>query len=373
MPARRRKQLRRQALRVEQHPRYPLFSFALTGAELLSIAATAHMTRSDGGQLLGYQRPAVKRHIRNITEYLDSGDVLFPNAIVLALDSSSRFRAARGRTDQYSTMGTLEIPLPKNGDRKPAWVVDGQQRMLALASSRRTDLPILISAFIADDLAVQREQFLRINSVRPLPRGLTTELLPEIESVLPPHLARRRAPAILCDLLNRSAASPLQGLIRRASMSKTELSQTRFSDTTLIKIIQDSLSSPLGCLFRHSNFATDEVDWKGASQVLFVYWAAVRDTFPEAWAHPPTKSRLTHSVGLRAMGRLMDRIMLSIAADGSSSRSDAMRELRKVKHVCHWTSGCWDDLNGMKWNELQNVPAHVRMLSNYLMHVYLSA
>ena len=371
MSPRRRKLLHRQALRVAQHPRYPLFAFALTGKELLAITGIARMTRNGNGQLLGYQRPEVRRHVRNITEYLDSDDVLFPNAIVLALDSSSRFRASRGQRGQHSTLGTLAIPLPANSHERPAWVVDGQQRMLALAASQRTDLPIPVSAFIADDPAVQREQFLRINSVKPLPRGLTTELLPEIDTVLPPHPARRRAPSILCDLLNRDPASPMRGRIRRASMSKAELARAQLSDTTVIKIIQDSLSSPLGCLFHHRNFATDEVDWEAAKQTLFLYWRAVSQTFPEAWALPPKRSRLTHSIGLRAMGRLMDRIMLSVAAAESANRALVMRELKKVKPVCRWTSGCWDDLHGMRWNELQNVPAHVRMLSNHLLQVYL--
>ena len=240
--------------------------------------------------------------MRNITEYLNSDDVLFPNAVVLALDSTSHFRARRGQADEHSTLGTLEIPLLTNGHQKPAWIVDGQQRMLALASSDRMDLPIPVSAFIADDAAVQREQFLRINSVKPLPRGLTTELLPEIDSILPQHLARRRAPSILCDLLNHDPSSPMRGLIRRASMLRAELARARFSDTTIIKILQDSLSSPLGCLFRYRNIGADELDWGGARQILFLYWRAVRDTFPRAWTLPPTKSRLSHSVGLRAMG-----------------------------------------------------------------------
>ena len=43
---------------------------------------------------------------------------------------------------------------------------------------------------------------------------------------------------------------------------------------------------------------------------LVLYWSAVRDTFPEAWGKPPTESRLMHSAGIRAMGALMDQIML---------------------------------------------------------------
>ena len=68
----------------------------------------------------------------------------------------------------------------------------------------------------------------------------------------------------------------------------------------------------------------------------------------------------------------MDRVMLSIDPDHSGSRTLVMRELKKVKPVCQWTSGHWNDLNGMQWNELQNVPAHVRMLSNFLIQVYLN-
>ena len=37
-----------------------------------------------------------------------------------------------------------------------------------------------VNAFIADDVPSQRDQFLRVNNTRPLPRGLITELLPEV-------------------------------------------------------------------------------------------------------------------------------------------------------------------------------------------------
>src|SRR5205823_9003222 len=146
--------------------------------------------------LNGYQRPEFNTHIRNIVEYLDSGPVLFPNSIILALPSGVRFKEVRGpKVDKgYAVPGTLEIPVPRNGGPKPAWIVDGQQRALALARSRRKDFPVAVNAFVANDVQSQREQFLRVNSTRPLPRGLITEMLPEVGSVLPPHLAMRRAP-----------------------------------------------------------------------------------------------------------------------------------------------------------------------------------
>jgi hypothetical protein len=40
--------------------------------------------------------------------------------------------------------------------------------------------------------------------------------------------------------------------------------------------------------------------------------------------------------------------------------------------MCRWTEGYWDFGPGtqMKWNELQNVPRHIQLLSNYLLVRY---
>src|ERR1043166_925458 len=88
--------LRRRALRIEQSPGHPIYQFALTGAELLELADISRLDRNDGGKLLGYQRPAVRKHIRGIVEYLNGEKVLFPNSIILALSSSVRFMKSRG-------------------------------------------------------------------------------------------------------------------------------------------------------------------------------------------------------------------------------------------------------------------------------------
>src|SRR4051812_29711716 len=174
--------IRRRALRVSQDPKHPLYLLTLTAEELFRIADISRLSRNDAGSLVGYQRGEVKRHIRNIVEYLDSGDVLFPNSLILSLPSTTRFRrqrASRGN-DQHAEAGTIEIMLPRKGRPKTAWIVDGQQRAVALSRSRHTGLAVPVNAFVTDDVDIQREQFLRINSTKPLPRGLITELLPEI-------------------------------------------------------------------------------------------------------------------------------------------------------------------------------------------------
>lgn len=368
-----RRAIRRRALRVLQDPQRPLYLFTLRADEVLQIAEISRIARDDASQLIGYQRPEVRRHIQNIQAYLESGlgHNLFPNSLILALSSDVVFHQVRGPKvdDGLAEAGTIQIPIPRGNQPKPAWIVDGQQRALALAQCRRRDFPVAINAFVADDVETQREQFLLVNSTKPLPRGLITELLPKVTTVLPPNLAVRRAPAALCDLLNQDPESPFCGMIRRASSDKRAARGEVLTDTSVIQILQESLTHPSGCLFSYRNVATGETDFTRIRKLLIIYWSAVRDTFPDAWGLPPTRSRLMHSAGLRAMGRLMDRVMGTINIDTNDAPRRVRRELAPLVRVCRWTAGTWDDL-GLRWNELQNLPAHVRLLTNHLLRTY---
>lgn len=363
------KSVRRRALRIIQDPQHPVILFALTADELIQVAEVSRIGRDDGGDLIGYQRPEVRKHVQDIQAYLDSnkGRALFPNALILALASSAKFTQVRGPKidDGLAEAGTLEIPLPRAGKRKPAWIVDGQQRALALSRCKNRNLPIPISAFIADDIATQREQFLRVNSSKPLPRGLVTELLPKVDTILPANLAARKIPAALCEVLNRERESPFFGLIKRASVAD-ETHAAIVADTVVIKMLQDSFTSPAGCLFSYRNIATGETDVDGMRRLLYMYWTAVRDTFPTAWGKPPHESRLMHGVGIRSMGKLMDRVMGQIDVHDKTSPAQVRKELGRVAKRCAWTGGTWRYLDGMKWNELQNLPNHLRMLTNLL-------
>lgn len=364
--------IRRRALRIEQNRRHPLYLFALTGEEISAIADISRISRDDADHLLGYQRAEVRQHIQDIVDYLESDDILFPSAIILALSSRVRFTGSRGpqvHGDGISA-GILEIPMSANGQGKPAWIVDGQQRTLALSKSARKGLPVPVSGFVADEVDLQRDQFIRVNNQRPLPRGLLTELLPEIVAPLPAKLAVRKIPAALCEWLSMDARSPFHGLITRASMNKQQKKQAVVSDTAIVRMIEESLTSPSGALFPFRNAATEETDFAGIGSVLVSYWQAVKDTFPEAWAIPPAKSRLMHGTGIRAMGRLMDRIMGWHRPAEGDATAYAMSELARIAPMCRWTTGRWDEL-GLAWNEIQNVPRHIRMLTDVLIRNYV--
>ena len=129
----------RRALRIDQSGGTALYLFSLTGEEILQVADISRISRTKAGKLVGYQRPEVRRHIQGIVEYLDGDEVIFPHPLILALPSTVTFKRSRGpggAADGLSFSGTLEIPLPKKGQRPPAWIVDGQQRALALSKAK---------------------------------------------------------------------------------------------------------------------------------------------------------------------------------------------------------------------------------------------
>lgn len=367
-----RSELSRRALKIKQSDGIDLFLFALTAEEILEVADISRVGRGEQGDLIGYQRPAVRQHVDNIASYLDSAEPLFPNAIILALGRHVHFTSSRGPRvgDGYATSGTLTISMPGPGEQKPGWIVDGQQRALALSRTKNRHFPVPVSAFIAESLDVQRDQFLRVNSTHPLPRGLVTELLPTVSVPISPKLSARKLPAALCDEMNRDAKSPFYKLIRQASTPGDARSKAVVTDTSLVRALEDSLNQPSGCLFSYLNVATGETDVESIWKLITWYWAGVKDTFPEAWGKPATQSRLMHGVGIRSMGRLMDRVMSSIDPADETGPDKVRHELSRIANECHWTSGTWEDL-GLAWNELQNVPRHIRMLSNYLVRLYV--
>ena len=367
--------IERRALRIEQNPGIPLYLFALAAEEVGLVADVARIARNDAGKLIGYQRAEVRNHVKQILDYLNSGDVLFPNGLILALPDTVHFKSSRGpaTTDGLATAGTLVITYPADPEApRPAWIVDGQQRSRALSQTTNTRIPIPVAGFVAPTVEVQRDQFLRVNTVAPLPSNLVTELLPEVISAPSPRLAKRRMPSALVHVLNREPESPFFGMIKRASSDGDDLRKAVVVDTGLVEAIRESLDSPSGVLFPYWNMATGSTDTESILRILITYWSAVRDVFPEAWGKPARRSKLMGGVGIRAMGRLMDRVMAQLDANDPRAPELARREVARIKDACHWTSGTWPEI-GLPWNELQNVSRHISALSNFLARTYLAA
>lgn len=343
-----------------------VYAFFLHGSDITRIADISRIRR-DENELKGFQRREIRDHVKQITAFLDSGPVLFPNAIILAMGEEIEFAAARGRSpgnmSEVGDAGTLKIPIYPEG-RRAAWIVDGQQRSLALAEAKDKTIAVPVIGFVSDKLETQREQFILVNKAKPLPTRLINELLPEVTVLLPRDLAARQLPSALCEALNVDPNSPFCGLIKRESDTKDKAGIV--TDSALIDAMKNSLKTPIGALgqFRRNGNGNDT---EAMYDALLIYWTAVRDTFRNAWGRSTSDSRLMHSAGIRAMGALMDPIMLR--TDGAADRVAAVRAtLKRLAPHCAWTEGRWEAL-GLDWNAVQSTPQHIAKLSDHLMHL----
>src|SRR5437899_3172797 len=88
------------ALRTTQGHAVSVFSFFIKGSEITRIAEISRIARDDDDALKGFQRKEIQTHVKGIIDYLDKGDVLFPNAIILALSLEVKFKQSRGPTPE---------------------------------------------------------------------------------------------------------------------------------------------------------------------------------------------------------------------------------------------------------------------------------
>lgn len=360
-------ELRLPAIEVRQSAERVLYTFAVDAKLVPQFATVSRIQRVDGG-LRGYQRPEVLAHIQEIRAYVESEAPMIPNALVVAFDSRVRFEGHDGPSSNYSRTGTLVIPLDPDlqEERRPGFIVDGQQRLAAIRDAEVDAFPMCVSAFITDDTREQTEQFILVNSTKPLPKGLIYELLPGTEATLPTLLQRRRLPAHLLTRMNQDDGSPLKGLINTVTNPGGKI-----KDNSILRMVENSLSDGVLYRLREGNGADDVEAMLG---VLYGFWRAVAKTFPDAWSLPAKRSRLVHGAGVVSMGFLMDAIAERYRSKGLPDERVFAKDLAPLKASCRWTDGIWDFGPGQqrKWNEIQNTTKDIQLLANYLLVQYKS-
>lgn len=187
------------ALHTTQGDGQDVYAFFIRGGDIVRIADISRFERDQHDVLKGFQRPEIQQHVKGIADYLDQGNVLFPNSIILAMSPEVRFTASRGtrphRDEGVGQTGTLTIPIFEAGNRV-AWIVDGQQRSLALSRSTNQSFPVPVVAFVSDNLEVQREQFVLVNKAKPVPGASSMNCFPKRGTSCCPGIcasARRQA------------------------------------------------------------------------------------------------------------------------------------------------------------------------------------
>ncbi len=331
---------------AQQSSEHKVLSFAAKAADVLRFAAIDRIGRDAQGELSGFQRPQVAAHIREIRDYLEKPNAVLPNPIVVAF------------TDRVSTEdlgnGTVQLTIDMSSGL-PGLVVDGQQRLSALAEVDR-DFQVFVSALICRDEEELRRQFVLINNTKPLPKSLIYELLPTV-SDLPPRLSRRSVASDLTARLNFENTA-LKGYIKQHTCPEGII-----ADTVMQKIIMESLSN--GVMRELIRGPKGE---ERCVRLISNFFDAVKKVWPEAWhGQKPNTSRLLHGAGIQAMGDVME-----VLAERGEARTveDFRSGMECLREKTAWTSGEWHmDGEVRRWNGLQNVNRDVALLKHYLVGI----
>jgi len=340
------KTLRFEALTAQQGSDRKVVMIRATAAQIHQIAAIERLGRDETGHLVGFQRPQVAGHIREIREYLEQTEAVLPNALVLAFVGSARLVESSGGK------ATLEVDV--SGDA-PGYVVDGQQRLTALTATGREDFEVFASCLICNDLDELRRQFILINNTKPLAKSLIYELLPTVNQ-LPERLTSRALASAITEQLNFVESSSLHRKIKMQT-NPTGL----IKDTVLQKAIMNSESAgAVQIVMSDSNGAGM------AAAMISNFYEAVQSVFHDEWhGHKAATSRLVHGAGIIAMGYVMDEIY---ARKHTYSVEAFVDGLKPLVGRTAWTQGQWqfsaDEI--VPWDHIENTPRQMMQLASHL-------
>lgn len=335
-----------QAILPRQSDRYIVFAFCARAADVLTFAQIDRIGRREDGSLKGFQRPQVAAHIKEIRAYLERDEAVLPNSVVVAFTHG--VNVARDGATARIRIDAAAGPV--------AFIVDGQQRLSALADLPHKDFEVFVSGILCENEEELRKQFILINNTRPLPKPLIYELLPTVDG-LPNRLSSRSDAAALVERLNYDEASSLRGQIKQHTNPTGVL-----QDTVIQKLIMASLSD--GAL---RELSATEDGQERSFQLISNFFAAIQGVFPDAWiGQTPRTSRLVHGVGIMAMGYVMEYLHAARAAFSPEEFTPALESLQAVTA---WTSGTWDFGKGNQrpWNGLQFLPRDYMELSQHLL------
>lgn len=363
-------EIRVPAIETKQNIERTVYTFSVDGKLIPAFATVSRIRRDESDHIAGYQRPEVRSHINEIRNYIESEAPMIPNSVVIAFDPRVRFEASNDsalESQDYTRVGTLIIPVDPEVETedKPGFIVDGQQRVAAIREAQVDSFPIVVNAFITSDVRHQTEQFILVNSTKPLPKGLIYELLPNTEATLSTHLQRRKYPSNLLDLLNHGEMSPLKNMIQTPTTPNGVI-----KDNSILKMLENSLSD--GVLFRFCYKEGGPGDTDSMMEILQNFWRAVSKVFPDAWGESTRRSRLMHGAGIISMGFLMDTIAERHRRTNIPTEGHFADDLYPLAEYCRWTDGYWEFAPGYhrKWSDVQNTSRDIQLLTNYLIKLY---
>lgn len=285
-------------------------------------------------EYIGIQRQLVSSRVKEIGKYVNLIDATFPNSIILAISSEY------ANYDPSTNLMTIEF---KDDIAK---VLDGQHRIagLSLYEKSAKTFQLVVSIYIDMELEDQAIVFATINKEQKnVSNSLAADLFAFAESRSPQKTAHNIARA-----LTKKEGSPLHHKINilgkavRTSETITQdtfvksllnyISKDKHSDRNFYKINKDNKDAKLPLAegkdleryFLRNIFIEDTDDIKIA-QIVWNYFYAVQDKWPNAWNETKKDNILNKSTGFVALMKFFRDAYLSFNKIGSVITKEEFR------------------------------------------------
>jgi DGQHR domain-containing protein len=269
------------------------YAFAIEPIKLLKIAYICHRLKgADEKTLITYQRMLEKNRLKDIRKYINGGG-LFPNSLVLNLDSGKgglRFDhiTQKGKDGEgtQAVLGTLYLPAIY----KSAFVIDGQHRLYGFTDTEYADkATIPVIAFENLDEITQANLFVDINSKQKRVRANLLEDL-AADTKWGSDKATERLQALsskIFSVMGNELSSPLYGKISASEMRQ------KYESPLMIASLTSALKKThlLGHVRGRSNtiipgslyWADMDSSLKRAVKVISGYLKVFQEAMPEHW------------------------------------------------------------------------------------------
>jgi DGQHR domain-containing protein len=299
----------------------------------------------------GVQRTLNDRRVDEIATYVKSVDATFPTAVVLAI-SSDCIRFDDPSKQGLALKATLELETEELGNdetelfsyQRVARVIDGQHRIKGLEKANKQDFDVNVAIFVDADIEDQARIFSTVNLAQTkVNKSLVYDLFSFSTSKSPEKYAHDA-----CIALDKTEKSPFHRRIKRLGTAtpgrwdEEPLSQATVVEGILSHIVKDKIqliadrdTGRRGRPFTPASIdearrlvlrkffidgtATDIAD------VLWNYFSAVAERWPEAWAVSGEGKMLPRTNGYRALMRFFPLAYNSISAPGEIPSTESFK------------------------------------------------
>lgn len=279
---------------------------------------------------LGIQRPISIKRLEHIKQYVESVDATFPTSVIIAVEEDcAKLTSLDGKefTDD-DTFGVLTLSnyLDPSEEKDKifykyiAKVIDGQHRIAGLKDYAKDNFFINLTIFIGADIADQANIFSTVNLAQTkVNKSLVYDLF---------ELSKIRSPERTCHeivvALDKMKDSPFFNKIKRLGVAtKGRTGETLTQATVVQMIIRYISNNPAldrdllkrGKKLEKADAATLEKlifrnmfimedDFK-ITDIIWNFFDAVRERWPDAWASTGTGYILNRTNGYRGLMRFL--------------------------------------------------------------------